>query len=98
VGVAGVRITGVSSDEPDNGVGDGNTTDDIVIASDCKSVRLCSERVGGGNGRVYTITFKATDASGNVSTATATVTAPKSQDGSAAVDDGPHHTVLSGCP
>jgi hypothetical protein len=50
-----------------------------------------------GNGRVYTITFKVTDASGNVSTATATVTVPHSQNGSAAVDDGPNHTVSSGC-
>jgi hypothetical protein len=54
--------------------------------------------MGNGNGRVYTITFKVTDASGNVSTATAKVTVPKSQNGAAAVDDGPQHTVLSGCP
>jgi hypothetical protein len=96
--VGGVRISGVTSDEPDDGVGDGNRTDDSVIASDCKSVQLRSERMGGGNGRVYTITFKATDASGNVSTATAKVTVPRSQNGTAAVDDGPQHTVLSGCP
>ncbi|MGH9969960.1 MAG: hypothetical protein ACREBG_19500, partial [Pyrinomonadaceae bacterium] len=73
-------------------------TNDIVIATDCKSVQLRSERMGNGNGRVYTITFKVTDASGNVSKATAKVTVPHSQNGSAAVDDGPHLTVLSGCP
>jgi hypothetical protein len=98
VGIGSVRIAGVTSDEPDNSGGDGNTTDDIVIATDCKSVQLRSERMGNGNGRVYTITFKVTDASGNVGTATAKVTVPHSQNGSAAVDDGPHYTVLSGCP
>jgi len=98
VGLGSVRIASVSSDEPDNSGGDGNTTNDIVIAADCKSVQLRSERMGGGNGRVYTITFNVTDASGNVSTATAKVTVPHSQNGSPAVDDGPAHTVLSGCP
>ena len=93
-----MQITSVTSDEPDNGGGDGNTINDIVIAADCKSVQLRSERMGSGNGRVYTITFKVTDASGNVSTATAKVTVPHSQNGSAAVDDGPDHTVLSSCP
>jgi hypothetical protein len=98
VGVGGVRITKVTSDEPNNSGGDGNTTNEIVIAADCKSVKLRSERMGGGNGRVYTVTFKVTDASGNVGTATAKVTVPHSQNGSAAVDSGPAYTVLSGCP
>jgi hypothetical protein len=98
VGVGSVKIASVSSDEPDNSGGDGNTINDIVIAANCKSVQLRSERMGDGNGRVYTITFKVTDASGNVSTATAKVTVPHSQNGSAAVDDGPDHTVVSGCP
>ena len=88
----------MTSDEPENAAGDGNTTEDIVIAADCKSVKLRSERRGNGNGRVYTITFEVTDSSGNVGTATATVTVPRSQDGAAAVDDGPQHTVLGGCP
>jgi hypothetical protein len=98
VSLSSVRIAKVTSDEADNSVGDGNKTNDIVIASDCKSVQLRSERMGNGNGRVYTITFKVTDASGNVSTATAKVTVPHSQNGLAAVDDGPNYTVLSGCP
>ncbi len=98
VGVGGVRITKVTSDEPDNSGGDGSTTNDIVIAADCKSVKLRSERTGNGNGRVYTVTLKVADASGNVGTATATVNVPHSQNGSPALDDGPHNTVLSGCP
>ncbi len=98
IGVGSVQIASVSSDEPNNSGGDGNTTNDIVIAADCKSVKLRSERMGGSNGRVYTITFKATDSSGNVSMVTTKVTVPKSQNGAAAVDDGPSYTVNGGCP
>jgi len=98
VNINSVQIAKVTSDEPENSDGDGNTINDIVIAADCKSVQLRSERKGGGNGRVYTITFKVTDSSGNVSTATAKVTVPQSQNGLAVVDDGPHYTVLGGCP
>jgi hypothetical protein len=98
VNINSVRIAQVTSDEPDNSGGDGNTTHDIVIAADCKSVQLRSERMGGSNGRVYTITFKVTDSSGNSTTATAKVVVDHSQNGSGAVDDGPHYTVLSSCP
>jgi hypothetical protein len=98
VGVGSVTITKVTSDESENGNGDGETLNDIVIAADCKSVQLRAERAGTGNGRVYTLTFQVTDAAGNISTATAKVTVPKSQNGAAAVDDGPHYTVLGGCP
>jgi hypothetical protein len=98
VNINSVRIAQVTSDEPDNSGGDGNTTHDIVIAGDCKSVQLRSERMGGSNGRVYTITFKVTDSSGNSSTATAKVVVDHSQNGSGAVDDGPHFTVVSSCP
>ncbi len=98
LGISNVRIAKVTSDEPDNGVGDGNTVNDIVIANDCKSVRLRAERQNNGNGRVYTITFKLTDASGNAGTATAKVTVPHAQNGPAAVDDGPVNTIVSACP
>jgi hypothetical protein len=100
VGVGSVRIAKVSSDEADdaNGAGDGNTTNDIVIAADCKSVQLRAERMGTGNGRVYIITLKVTDAAGNVATATIKVTVPHAQNGPAAVDDGPNFTVASSCP
>lgn len=98
VDINSVRIAQVTSDEPDNSGGDGDTTHDIVIAADCKSVQLRAERMGGSNGRVYTITFKVTDSSGNSTTATAKVVVDHSQNGSGAVDDGPQYTVLSGCP
>jgi hypothetical protein len=98
IGLSSVFISQVTSDEVENGNGDGNTLNDIVIAPGCKSVQLRSERSGSGNGRVYTITFKVIDAAGNVATATAKVAVPKSQSGSAAVDDGPQYTVLGDCP
>jgi hypothetical protein len=100
VNINSVVISQVTSDEPEDaaGNGDGNTLNDIVIAGNCKSVQLRSEREGTGNGRVYTITFKATDSSGNSTTVTAKVTVPHSQNGSPAVDDGPQYTVTGGCP
>ena len=97
VSVSTVVIEKVTSDETENGNGDGNTSNDIVIAADCKSVQLRSERDGGGNGRVYTITFKVTDSSGNVTRATATVVVPHNP-GQTAVDSGPHYTVNGTCP
>jgi streptogramin lyase len=97
--ISDVFISQVTSDELENSGGDGNTGNDIVIAAGCRSVQLRAERDGGGNGRVYTITFKVRDATGNTTTATAQVTVPKSQDtGGAAVDSGPQYTVTSACP
>jgi hypothetical protein len=98
VSLSSVVIAKVTSDEPENSLGDGNTLNDMVIATDCKSVQLRSERKGDGDGRVYTITFKVTDSSGNSSTVTAKVTVPKSQNGSPAVDSGVQYTVLGSCP
>jgi hypothetical protein len=99
VDINDVVIAQVTSDETENGNGDGNTLNDIVIASDCRSVQLRAERDGSGNGRVYTITFRVTDAAGNVTTKTAKVTVPQSQNGSPAIDSGPHYTVnSSNCP
>ena len=100
VDISDVVIQKVTSDEPENGPGaDGNTLNDIVIAPDCKSVDLRSERDGNLNGRVYTITFKVTDSFGNSSTATVTVTVPINN-GSGAVDNGAAagYSVNSLCP
>lgn len=97
VNLGSVYITKVTSDEAENGPGSGNTLNDIVIGSDCKSVQLRSEREGGGNGRVYTIYFKAQDAAGNVSIVTAKVIVPVNP-GGAATDSGTHYTVTSNCP
>jgi hypothetical protein len=97
LGVVGVVIEKVTSDEADNGPGSGNTTNDIVIASDYKSVQLRAEREG--DGRVYTITFRVCDATGNVGRATAKVVVPHNP-GETPVDSGVHYTVngKSTCP
>ncbi|HMB90640.1 MAG TPA: lamin tail domain-containing protein, partial [Rhodothermales bacterium] len=90
-----IYIVSVTSDEEENGNGDGNTIDDIVIA-DCQSVDLRAERQGGGNGRVYTITVAASDVAGNVGTASFEVWVPKDKK-KPALNDGGAYTVESGC-
>ncbi|HEV2862472.1 MAG TPA: Ig-like domain-containing protein [Pyrinomonadaceae bacterium] len=90
-----VVISKVTSDEEENaaGNGDGNTLNDIVIAPDCKSLQLRSERDGGGDGRVYTITLQVKDSSGNVATAVRKVFVPRT---GPAVDSGVQYLV-NGC-
>ncbi len=85
VGVTGYLVTATSS-EPDNGLGDGDTANDIQITGSGTLnpvINLRAERSGKGNGRVYTISVKAVDAAGNVTpvATTVTVTVPKSQGG-----------------
>jgi hypothetical protein len=95
VSVADVVITSVSSDEPEDevGNGDGNTTDDIVIV-DAQTVDLRSERQGNGNGRVYTINFEVTDVSGNTATGSAQVSVPHDNNVPAVDGPGPGYTVV----
>jgi hypothetical protein len=68
----------VSSNEPVNGLGDGNTAPDWSVV-DAHHVQLRAERSGTGTGRVYTITITATDSRGNTSTQEVTVTVPLNQ-------------------
>lgn len=98
VGIGSVVIVSVSSDEPDDANADGHTINDILIAADCKSVQVRSERKGDSNGRVYVVKLKVTDTSGNITTATAKISVPHSQTISPAVNDGPSFTVSSNCP
>lgn len=61
-----------------------NPTSDIADAAygtDDRQFQLRAERSGGGTGRAYTITYLATDASGNRATASATVVVPHDQSG-----------------
>ncbi len=97
--VNSVVITKVTSDEPDDipGKADGNTTQDIKIAANCTSVDLRSERIEGGDGRVYTIYLQVMDSKGNIGTASAKAIVPPSQSGTTAVDNGPAYTVFSNC-
>ena len=68
----------VTSNEPVNGTGDGDTAPDWQVV-DSHQVKLRAERAGGGTGRVYTITVTTTDGSGNQTVRTTTVSVPKSQ-------------------
>lgn len=90
-----VVVERATSDETENDDGDGNTANDIVIGADCRSIRLRAERSGTGNGRVYTVTLKATDSSGNVTRANYKVFVPIGNQ--TAVDSGVRYSVNSGC-
>jgi len=59
-------VLSVSSNEPVNGKGDGNTAPDWEVV-DAHHVRLRAERAGGGSGRIYQITITAIDSQGNTS-------------------------------
>jgi uncharacterized repeat protein (TIGR01451 family) len=93
-----VVIEQVTSDEPDNALGEGDTVNDIVIAPDCRSVQLRSERAGPNDGRVYTITLSLTDSGGAVTMVDFLVSVPKGQNGVPAVKGPTALTVMSGCP
>lgn len=74
-----VVLYSIESSEPDNGRGDGNTTDDIQQARvDTHDTRFLirAERQGPGDGRVYTAIYRATDASGNYSDAATQIHTP----------------------
>ena len=76
-----VVLASVTSNEPDNakGNGDGNTVNDIQgadIRTEDYEFQLRAERAGKGDGRIYTIVYMVTDASGNSASASATVVVP----------------------
>jgi cysteine-rich repeat protein len=63
---ATITIDGVTQDEPTNGLGDGDTSVDAVI-NPGGTVLLRSERSGKGDGRVYHVSFTASDLEGSAS-------------------------------
>ncbi|MDD1708028.1 MAG: HYR domain-containing protein [Methanoregulaceae archaeon] len=76
-----IILVSITSDEPDdaNGIGDGETTADIQASNggtEHYKFRLRAERAGDQDGRVYTITYQATDDSGNSATSSTTVLVP----------------------
>jgi hypothetical protein len=70
------RLVSVTSNEPVNGTGDGDTGPDWMITGPL-SLTLRAERAGTGNGRVYTIAVQISDRSGNTTNATVQVTVRK---------------------
>jgi len=82
-----IAITSVTQDEPTNGLGDGDTAIDAVIQQGRVLIR--AERSGTGNGRVYCIHFRATDALGQSCLGSVLVSVPIAQKkNSPAIDDG----------
>jgi hypothetical protein len=73
-------LTSITSSEPDNGLGDGDTPGDIqgaAFGTADTQFQVRAERDGRGSGRTYTITFTGSDSSGNTSIAVAQVKVPK---------------------
>jgi hypothetical protein len=70
------RIESVASNEPVDGLGDGDTSPDWEITGDL-TLNLRAERSGQGDGRVYTITVACVDSSGNRSTSMVLVSVPR---------------------
>jgi len=73
------QISAVSSNEPVNGTGDGDTAPDWQVGPRPLELSLRAERSGGGTGRVYTIEVTCSDVSGNSSQAAGTVSVPHDQ-------------------
>ncbi len=65
----------VTSNEAQNGNGDGNTEEDWIVV-DNHHLKLRAERSGNASGRIYTITVTCTDQYGNSSSKTTTVKVP----------------------
>jgi len=76
-GIASIQVT-VSSNEPIQSNEPEDQSPDWQII-DNNHIKLRAERLESGNGRIYTITIKATDLNSNQASSSATVTVPKSQ-------------------
>jgi hypothetical protein len=66
------QITNITSNQPVEGTGDGDTSPDWEFVDE-HHVRLRAESAGGSVGRIYTITVTCTDAAGNTTTKTVEV-------------------------
>jgi len=71
-----IKLESITSSEP---LADGDIQD-AQFGTDDRSFSLTAKRAGNNQaGRIYTVTYSATDASGNKATATATVSVPHDQ-------------------
>jgi hypothetical protein len=72
-------LSEITSSEPDNGLGDGDTAGDIAgadLGTPDLEFRVRQERSGPGQGRNYTATYTAEDGSGNATEDSAIVRVP----------------------
>jgi cysteine-rich repeat protein len=86
-----ITIDGITQDEPVDAFGDGNTSPDGTgVGTDTASVR--AERQGGGNGRVYEISFTGVDDFEAACTGAVQVCVPHDQrPGHICIDDGQNY-------
>lgn len=68
-------VISITSNEPVNGTGDGDTSPDWQVI-DAHHILLRAERSGNGTGRIYTITLTVADSAGSSSSASVSVTVP----------------------
>ncbi len=73
-------VLSVTSNEPVNGLGDGDQTPDWNVI-DWHHIQLRAERAAKGNGRIYTVLSDCRDRFGNASQKSATVSVPKDNSG-----------------
>jgi hypothetical protein len=84
-----ITITGVTQDEPLDGLGDGDTAPDAKLGTASNEVFLRAERSGLGDGRVYRIAFQGSDGHGGTCTGSVAVGVPHDQgNGSTPIDSG----------
>jgi len=79
-----VVLVDLRSNEPDDGLCDGDTVEDIQGATEGVAdfdFALRAERAGNGSGRIYMAVFAATDGEGNVGSAAGYVFVPHDQGG-----------------
>lgn len=88
---ASITITLITQDEPINGLGDGDTSPDADVVGN-GVVELRRERAGGGNGRVYEISYDAVNSDGAGCSGSVFVGVPHDQGGSPPIDDGQAYT------
>ena len=83
-----IQVTGITQDEPVNGLGDGDTSPD-GFGVGTSQVALRAERSGTGNGRLYVVSFSASDGKGGTCAGKVAIGVPHDRGArSVPIDDG----------
>ena len=94
IDISKALVVEVRSDEPDDASGDGRTINDIQVT--CPNlVKLRAERMGGGNGRVYTIVYRISTENGVWADVEGKVIVPHDSSGKMTIDDGGNPFVVT---
>src|SRR6185436_8134690 len=76
------KLISATSNEPDNGLGDGDTANDIqgwTIGTADTAGDLRAERSGKGNDRIYSLRYQSIDLAGNIGACTVNTVVPHDQ-------------------